>query len=140
MRRHVIARELGSTVSERLQRVLDNDEDALRRLYEFFENVRELYRGRESDDSIPLHKLPDRLRGICQISRFPGQVDFSSLEGIERRIASRPYWDTFFLGIQGALLAIRRDRDPRLRASFAIDKEMLEQPLSSPIMHRLKTL
>lgn len=136
MNRHLIERDLASKASERLKDFLDRDEKALDRVSDFLRTLRELYRGEQDDAAVPLAQLPDRLAWFCELCEFPAPVDFGPLKQSQSRVSYRVYWDAFRFAVQGALLAIRRDRAPNARIEFSV----LERELTTSLVITRKSL
>jgi hypothetical protein len=77
-------------------------------------------------------ELPENIQKFLEASHFPAHVDTGPLQ-------HSPYWlspeallvymDAFSFAIQGALIAIRRDRQPTARAEF----ELLQKQLKTRI-------
>jgi len=129
MHRHVIEKELGSGASEQLRAVLDQDENSLRRVHHFLRSLWGLHRGEELDAVVPLEELPKRLEWFCRLCEFPAPVDFGPLKQSQGQVSLQVYWDAFCYAVQGALLAIRRDRNPEVRIEFVVHERELTTSL-----------
>ena len=130
VRRDIIERELGDKASKRLRDILSQDKEALIQWHNLLRKVWNLYRYEEYNKIVSIGELPDHLLSFLRLCAFPTPVDFNPLMQSEGRISFQLYYDAFCFAIQGALLAIRRNRNPIALIDFNVFEKKLTTNLS----------
>jgi len=112
-----------------LQEFLDHDKVVLDRISKSLHDLQMLYRGRDDDAIVRVRELPERIEWLCEVCGFPGSVDFTGLRTAEGWVLFGLCWDAFVFSVQGALLAIRRDRAPGAHILFEVRQDSLMMTL-----------
>jgi hypothetical protein len=109
------------TPERRFREALDRAAEDLKRLHQFFRNLRDLFRAAEDALVVPLSDLPRQIAWMWRLFGLRHEPNVAALRESEARIKFASYWDSFTFAVHAALISLRQDRQPNLAIFFSVD-------------------